>query len=189
MLLIYTYINNNMGGGVTPCLKLEPNIKCIIYSLLVGIIYWFTPKKNIAITLIIFLCHVMTNVLYDNYYRCQEHNTQYIRYIIFGLLFSIFIHFTPRKNYFILGAVLYFPYLIMAYYDFFFNCDYKKLQPSPLPFGRLIYVPFKPKDYRDREAMLCPDGKMVWDFIDRVAFFIIIGVLFVVVFGKMFTTS
>ena len=172
-----------MGGGITPCLNLEPNIKCIIYSLLVGILYWFTPRKQASIAFFIFFIHVLVNVIYDGYYRCQENTTRYTRYIIIGLIFSIFIYFTPRKNYFILGAALYFPYLIMAYYDFFFNCDYKRLQPSPLPFGRLIYVPFKPKDYKDRAARLCPDGEKVWDFVDRVALFMIIGVVFVTIFG------
>lgn len=174
-----------MGGGITPCVELETNIKCVVYSILIGIIYWYTPKKNINVTIIVCLLHIFANIGYDKYYRCKEHNNKYIRYITLSIIFGLFVHFVPRKNWYILAVTIYFPYMIMAYYDFFFNCDHKKLQPSPFPFGRMIYVPFKPGDYKNKVDNLCPNGTKVWDFVDRVTLFIIIGVIFVVSFGKI----
>ena len=54
-----------------------------------------------------------------------------------------------------MAVLLYLPYFLLAWYDFFMNCRFR-MQPTIFPFGRYIYLPFKPNPYKKRYAELDP---------------------------------
>ena len=114
-----------MAGGIFPGRPFEPNIKCIIFSLVLAAGYWYLPPKKL----------------------------------------------------WILVFLLWFPYIVLAWYDWSYGCQ-SKIGPSPVPFGRYIWVPFKPKGYQEEVKNLSPEQKALWDRVDHVAgWSIIVGAL------------
>lgn len=73
---------------------------------------------------------------------CEEPSLN-LKCIVFSVILALFYWFAPKKNKWILLATLYFPYLIMAYYDHYYDCRRFPLRPTYLS---LFYAPFKPKD-------------------------------------------
>jgi hypothetical protein len=115
-----------MGGGLFPGQSFHLNPKCIIFSLVLALGYWFSPHKSIPV----------------------------------------------------LVALLYFPYLALAWYDYVYDCK-NKLQPTIFPFGRWLYLPFKPPDYQKRYEELPPEYKNTIATWDKFFAFIILGIVLV----------
>jgi hypothetical protein len=105
-----------------------------------------------------------------------------IKCIIFSLLLAAGYWYLPQKNILVLLALLYFPYLALAWYDYFYDCRKGQLQPTVFPFGEYLYLPFKPPDYKERYNELSQERK---DTIKRYGRFIaailvgIIGLVFI----------
>lgn len=76
--------------------------------------------------------------------------------------------FLPHKNLAVLLFVLWFPYIAIAWYDYVYKCD-RKLRPTLFPFGRLVYLPFKPDDYKREFASLPPEAIRAMDRVDHIA--------------------
>ena len=93
-----------MAGGVFPGKPFEFNVKCIVFSLILSLGYWFAPHRNL----------------------------------------------------WVLAFLLWFPYLAMAWYDWSYKCE-SKLQPTAVPFGRYIWLPFKPPSYKKEFDELPPE--------------------------------
>jgi len=74
----------------------------------------------------------------------------------------------------------------MSWFDYVFNCQYGKLEPTPLPFGRYIYLPFKDPEYKAKFAALCKERKSTMDKVDTISALVLVGIIFVVVLGKLF---
>jgi hypothetical protein len=70
-----------------------------------------------------------------------------IKCVIFSVALAGGYWFAPAKNYFVLFFLLWFPYLAMAWYDYMYDCR-DKLGPTIVPFGRYIWLPFKPQQYQ-----------------------------------------
>jgi hypothetical protein len=70
-----------------------------------------------------------------------------IKCIIFTALLAGGYWFLPHKNLWVLFFLLWFPYIAMAWYDYAYEC--RSLKPTIVPFGRYIWLPFKPKSYQD----------------------------------------
>ena len=105
-----------MAGGVFPGKPFEFNVKCIIFSLILSLGYWFAPHRNL----------------------------------------------------WILAFLLWFPYLAMAWYDWSYKCE-SKLQPTAVPFGRYIWLPFKPAGYKQAFDELPPEKIAIMDRVDHIA--------------------
>jgi hypothetical protein len=89
-----------------------------------------------------------------------------VKCIVFTALVAGGYWVAPPKNKAVLGFLLWAPYIAMAYYDYLYDCR-NRLQPTPLPFGRTLFLPFKPADYQARYAALTPEQKAVMDRVDR----------------------
>ena len=66
-----------------------------------------------------------------------------IKCVIFSAMLAGGYWFLPPKNLFVLFFLLWFPYLAMAWYDYMYECR-NKLGPTIVPFGRFMWLPFKP---------------------------------------------
>jgi len=117
------------------------NMKCIVFSIIMVALYLLLPRNNKAL-LVLFIGTVMSVLLYDTYYACDsELSGRILRPLIAGILMAILFKFVPHGNKLILLAHLYFPYLIMAIYDYHFNCTRNQLGPT---FLALFYSWAKP---------------------------------------------
>lgn len=70
-----------------------------------------------------------------------------IKCVIFSATLASGYWFLPPKNLWVLFFLLWFPYLAMAWYDYMYDCR-NKLGPTIIPFGRYIWLPFKPPQYQ-----------------------------------------
>ena len=70
-----------------------------------------------------------------------------IKCVIFTALLAGGYWLLPPKNYFVLFFLLWFPYIAMAWYDYMYECR-NKLGPTIVPFGRYMWLPFKPPQYQ-----------------------------------------
>jgi len=115
------------------------NLKCIVFSIIVVLIYLFFPRNNNIVLCILGVLTVLGVLLYDKHYSCKKGSI--LRAIIAGILMVLFVKFVPAGNKLILLACLYLPYLIMAIYDHHFDCKRNKLGPT---FLALFYSWAKP---------------------------------------------
>ena len=109
------------------------------------------------------------------YYNMTKHDhTQCIKSepavnwkcIIFTLILSGGYWFLPQRNKWILLSLLYFPYILLAYYDHWYQCK-RNMGPTYLA---MFYWWAKPKDSHQVEAYKnwCPDIKNRVFMIDLV---------------------
>ena len=70
-----------------------------------------------------------------------------IKCVIFSAMLAGGYWVLPPKNLFVLFFLLWFPYLAMAWYDYMYECR-NKLGPTIVPFGRFMWLPFKPPQYQ-----------------------------------------
>jgi hypothetical protein len=103
-----------------------------------------------------------------------------IKCVIFTLVIAGGYWFLPNKNYIILFALLWLPYISMAWYDYYYQCQYSKLKPTPIPFGRQLFLPFKPPDYQQEFSQLTPHQIGIMDTVDHVVLYslVLAGILF-----------
>ncbi len=100
-----------------------------------------------------------------------------IKCIVFTLLIAGGYWYLPPKKLWILVALLYFPYLALAWYDYVYDCRIGLLQPTIFPFGEYVYLPFKPPDYKERYEKLPQEKKDRMKEYGRLVAAIIIGVV------------
>jgi hypothetical protein len=104
-----------MAGGIFPNYPFHFNVKCIIFTLLIVLGYWYFPPKNIIV-----------------------------------LLFLLWI-----------------PYISLAWYDYSYGCV-DKMQPTIIPFGRYIFLPFKPAEYKKKFRELPKSAIRSMDRADHI---------------------
>lgn len=107
------------------------------------------------------------------------------------ILFTLFIAggywFLPKKNKFILFFLLWLPYIALAWYDYSYDC-HDKMQPTVFPFGRYVFLPFKPQGYKDEFDKL-PKETIEWmNKIDHITGWTLL-VLFLWFIYHKFTTK
>jgi hypothetical protein len=84
----------------------------------------------------------------------------------------------PGKNKYALIALLYFPYLVLAWHDFLLRCQFR-MNPTVFPYGRWIYLPFKPTNYKEKFKNIDPVVLKNIKAVDKYAtIFILAGVSF-----------
>ena len=102
-----------------------------------------------------------------------------IKCIIFTLLIAGGYWYTPKKKIWILVALLYFPYLALAWYDYYYKCQDGLLQPTVFPFGEYLYLPYKPPDYKDRYNQMPQERKDMMKEYGRFFAAVLVGLLIV----------
>lgn len=101
-----------------------------------------------------------------------------IKCIIFTLLIAGGYWFLPHRNIYILFFLLWLPYVSMTWYDYSYDCQ-DKIQPTLFPFGRYIFLPFKPPGYQEELKKLNKEQIDSMDFLDHnVTWILFICLLF-----------
>ena len=90
-----------------------------------------------------------------------------IKCIIFTALMAGGYWYAPHKNVWLLVFLLWFPYIAMAWYDYTYECA-TKLPPTVVPYGRYLWLPFKPPGYKRAFADLPPEKIAIMDRVDHV---------------------
>lgn len=95
--------------------------------------------------------------------------------VVFTALLSGGYWFLPSKNTFVLFMLLIVPYIAMAWYDYAYSCT-NKLKPTLIPFGRYLFLPLKPQEYKDQFASLPPEALQDMDTLDHIVSWILLVV-------------
>jgi len=91
-----------------------------------------------------------------------------VKCIIFTAILASGYWFLPHKNLWVLSFLLWFPYIALAWYDWSYDC-HDKLQPTIIPFGRYIWLPFKPRGYKEEFNNLPPEKIEAMNKLDHIA--------------------
>lgn len=75
--------------------------------------------------------------------------------------------FIPPKNVWVLIFLLWLPYVGMSWYDYLYDCR-DKMKPTLFPFGRYIFLPFKPAGYKAEFKRMDPAQIQTMDRLDHV---------------------
>jgi len=97
-----------------------------------------------------------------------------IKCIIFTLVVAGGYWYLPPKNKYILLLLLWLPYVTMAWYDYSYNCE-DKMQPTIFPFGRYIFLPFKPQGYKDEFSKMTKEQIEAMEQLDHIVGYTIIA--------------
>ena len=89
-----------------------------------------------------------------------------IKCIIFTAMLAGGYWFLPHKNLWVLFFLLWFPYIAMAWYDYAYEC--RSLKPTIVPFGRYLWLPFKPKAYQDDFTKMSDSQVAAMNRLDHV---------------------
>ena len=151
------------------------NIKCVIYTIYIALLYWLLPRKPFFLFLSTLINYFMIN-WYNYSYLCEYNNIFFN--IFYAILVTLLLIYLPIKNKVIMGFSLYFPYFILAWYDYFANCSFR-MNPTLFPFGRYIFLPMKPESYQRRYDTLDPIVKKNIANFDKYIFVtILVGFVF-----------
>ena len=99
-----------------------------------------------------------------------------IKCVVFTALLAGGYWFLPHKNLWILFFLLWFPYIAMAWYDYMYDCRLK-LGPTIVPFGRYIWLPFKPPGYQDQFNKMSDSQIQTMNRVDHLVGWTIVVVL------------
>jgi hypothetical protein len=90
-----------------------------------------------------------------------------VKCIVFTIMISAGYWYAPRRSYSILILTLIVPYIAMAWYDEVYACE-SQLQPTIVPFGRKVFLPFKPPGYQKRyDELISPRQKKIMRQLDH----------------------
>lgn len=171
-----------MLGVFDGCEAFAFNTKCIVFSLVMAMLYWwFKPSLSTNILLIMML--IFAFGWYGLYYSCTKLSIPHMA--IWISIFFVFLAYAPRRNIFVLLFTLYFSYLFMSWFDYKLDCQLGKLVPTSFPLGKYIYLPFKDPEYKAKYASLCDKRINQMNKIDRITIAVLIGVVFIVVIGYL----
>ncbi len=100
-----------------------------------------------------------------------------IKCIVFTALLAGGYWYLPPKNLWVLVFLLWFPYVAMAWYDYSYECQRDKLKPTLVPFGRYIWLPFKPKGYKDEFDKMPPEQIQAMSRLDHIVGWTIVAAI------------
>lgn len=89
-----------------------------------------------------------------------------VKCIVFTLVIAGGYWYVPPKNLWVLGALLWLPYVAMAWHDHLYRCA-DKMGPTLFPLGRYIFLPFKPPGYRDEYNKMAQHQKDIMSTMDH----------------------
>lgn len=76
--------------------------------------------------------------------------------------------YLPSRRYWVLALLAWLPYVAMAWYDYAYDC-HDKMDPTIVPFGRVLFLPFKPQGYKAEYRKMAASQLDTMDSIDHVA--------------------
>ncbi len=104
-----------------------------------------------------------------------------IKCIIFTMIIAGGYWWAPQKNLWILLFCLWWPYVALAWYDYSYNCE-DKMQYTLFPFGKYIFLPFKPKEYQQTYYNLPKEDKDFIDYLDHIyTYTIVIAIMIILI--------
>lgn len=112
-------------------------------------------------------------------YFLEDHSNLILNVLFFTAIIVCGYWFAPYKNKFVLFFTLWFPYVALAWYDYTYHCE-DKMKYTLFPFGKYIFLPFKPKEYQKNKALV--------DYLDHIYIYTIIIILSLVLF-RLFLNS
>lgn len=101
-----------------------------------------------------------------------------VKCIIFTLVLAAGYWYLPHKNPWVLAFLIWFPYIALAWYDWSYQCQ-DKLQPTLVPFGRYIWLPFKPPGYKQAYEDLPDEQKEAMNKLDHLTGWTIVASLII----------
>jgi hypothetical protein len=93
--------------------------------------------------------------------------------VVFSALLSGGYWFLPHKNLLVLAFLIWAPYIAMAWYDYAYDCR-DKLQPTLVPFGRRLWLPFKPEGYKQNFQKMAQAQIDTMDRVDHLVTFSVV---------------
>lgn len=90
-----------------------------------------------------------------------------IKCVIFSAAVAGGYWYLPPKSLAVLAFLVWAPYIAMAWYDYAYDCR-DKLSPTVVPFGRLLWLPFKPPGYRRAFDKMAAAQKATMDRVDHL---------------------
>lgn len=90
-----------------------------------------------------------------------------VKCVIFTALVAGGYWFLPPKNIYALFFLLWIPYVAMAWYDYAYDCK-DKMMPTLFPYGRYIFLPFKPAGYKAEFNKLSPQQIEAMNNLDHI---------------------
>lgn len=96
-----------------------------------------------------------------------------VKCIVFTVLAAGGYWYLPPRNLWVLFVLLWLPYVVMAWYDYMYDCS-DKMQPTVVPFGRYLFLPFKPPGYKAEYAKMAQRQLGVMDRVDHVVGWILL---------------
>jgi len=101
------------------------------------------------------------------------------------IIFTIFIAggywYLPPKNIYILFFLLWLPYIALAWYDYSYDCKYK-MMPTLFPYGRTIFLPFKPAGYKAEFEKMPKEQIETMNQVDHLVTWTILIILLYVIY-------
>lgn len=82
----------------------------------------------------------------------------------------------PPRQWWVLAVLLWLPYIAMAWYDYSYDCR-DKMQPTLIPFGRYMFLPFKPPGYQAEFGKMAQAQKDAMDRVDHVAGWTLVSIV------------
>jgi hypothetical protein len=70
-----------------------------------------------------------------------------IKCIVFTLVTAGGYWWLPPRSWWVLALLMWLPYVSLAWYDHMYDCR-DKMGPTLFPFGRYVFLPFKPPGYK-----------------------------------------
>jgi hypothetical protein len=90
-----------------------------------------------------------------------------IKCIIFTAILAGGYWYLPHKNPWILALLLWLPYIALAWYDWSYDCR-GKLGPTVVPFGRYLWLPFKPPAYQNEFNKMADEQIQTMNKVDHL---------------------
>lgn len=84
--------------------------------------------------------------------------------------------YLPGRSLWVLALLLWLPYVSLAWYDYSYDCA-DKMGPTLFPFGRAIFLPFKPPGYRAEYDKMAARQLRTMDRVDHVAAWTVLALL------------
>lgn len=103
-----------------------------------------------------------------------------IKCIIFTIIIAGGYWQLPAKNIYVLLFLLWLPYVAVAWYDYSYNCE-NKMKYTLFPFGRYVFLPFKPKEYQKTYTDLSVEQKQLIDNNDHIYTWTILVIIIIII--------
>ena len=90
-----------------------------------------------------------------------------IKCIVFTAVVAGGYWYLPPRRWWALALLLWLPYVAMAWYDHYYDCA-DKMAPTVVPFGRWLFLPFKPQPYQREYSKMAQGQVDVMSRVDHV---------------------